>query len=49
MATEKQVEANRQNAQKSTGTKTEEGKAVAKLNAIKHGILSDAVLIMKGA
>ena len=48
MATQEQVEANRRNAQKSTGPKTPEGKAIAKLNAIKHGILSDAVLITKG-
>ena len=48
MATEKQQEANRQNAEKSTGPKTEEGKAIAKLNAIRHGILSEAVLITKG-
>lgn len=48
MTTQKQSEANRQNAQQSTGPKTEEGKAIAKLNAIKHGILSEAVLITKG-
>lgn len=48
MGTEKQSVANQQNAQKSTGPKTEEGKAVAKLNAAKHGILSDAVVITKG-
>ncbi len=48
MATEKQAEANRHNAEQSTGPKTEEGKAIAKLNAIKHGILSEAVLITKG-
>lgn len=48
MTTEKQSAANQQNAQKSTGPKTEEGKAVAKLNAAKHGILSDAVVITKG-
>ena len=48
MTTEKQAEANRQNAQKSTGPKTEEGKAIVRLNAIKHGVLSEAVLITKG-
>ena len=48
MTTEKQAEANRQNAEKSTGPKTEEGKEIAKLNAVKHGILSDAVVIQKG-
>ncbi len=48
MTSQKQIEANHQNAQKSTGPKTEEGKAIAKFNAIKHGILSEAVLITKG-
>ncbi len=48
MTSQKQIEANQQNAQQSTGPKTAEGKAVAKLNAIKHGILSEAVLITKG-
>ena len=48
MTTDKQAEANRRNAEKATGPKTEEGKAIAKLNAIKHGILSEAVLITKG-
>ncbi|PIQ82271.1 MAG: hypothetical protein COV76_04425 [Candidatus Omnitrophica bacterium CG11_big_fil_rev_8_21_14_0_20_64_10] len=48
MATEKQAKANQQNAQKSTGPKTEEGKEIVKLNAVKHGILSDAVVIPKG-
>ncbi len=48
MTSQKQVEANRKNAQKSTGPKTEEGKAVAQLNAIRHGILSEATVITKG-
>ncbi len=48
MTSQKQLEANQRNAQKSTGPKTEEGKEIAKLNAVKHGILSDAVLITKG-
>lgn len=42
---EKQLEANRQNAQKSTGPKTPEGRAVSKMNATKHGILSKEVLV----
>ena len=41
----KQVEANRRNAQKSTGPKTAEGQTVSKMNALKHGILSKEVLI----
>ncbi|MCM8794582.1 MAG: hypothetical protein NC819_02100 [Candidatus Omnitrophica bacterium] len=48
MTSEKQIEANRRNAQESTGPKTAEGKAVAKFNAVRHGILSEAVLITKG-
>ncbi len=48
MTTQKQLEANQKNAQESTGPKTTEGKTVAKLNAVKHGILSEAVLITKG-
>jgi len=35
-----QIEANRRNARKSTGPKTPAGKAVAKRNALKHGMLS---------
>jgi hypothetical protein len=41
----KQLVANRRNAQKSTGPKTANGKAVSKLNALKHGILSREVLV----
>lgn len=40
----KQIEANRKNA-KLGGVKTEEGKAISKLNAMKHGILSKEILI----
>jgi hypothetical protein len=45
MATTKQVTANRRNAQKSTGPKTPAGKAVVRLNAIQHGLLSREVLL----
>lgn len=48
MTTEKQTHANRQNALKSTGPKTPEGKLMAKGNAVKHGILSPAVVIRRG-
>ncbi len=40
MTSAKQTAANRANAKKSTGPKTEGGKAIAKLNAVKHGGLS---------
>jgi len=45
MATEKQIAANRRNAQKSTGPKTEEGRRVTRLNAYKHG-LTGQLLVM---
>ena len=38
MATQNQINANRLNAQKSTGPRTEAGKAVSRLNAIRSGI-----------
>jgi hypothetical protein len=39
------AEINRENAQKSTGPKTDEGKAASSKNAFKHGIYSDEVVI----
>ena len=45
MASTSQINANRENAKKSTGPRTEEGKARVSLNALKHGLLArDAVL-----
>ena len=41
----KQIAANRRNAQKSTGPQTPAGRAVSKMNAVKHGILSKDVLV----
>src|SRR3954452_1380810 len=40
MTSVKQIAANRANARKSTGPRTEAGKEIAKLNAVKHGGLS---------
>ena len=45
MTSDRQARANRENARKSTGPKTPEGKAVARLNAVKHGLLSQEVLL----
>jgi hypothetical protein len=44
-ATQKQIEANRRNAQLGTGPKTPEGKAVASCNAKKHGLASRLVVL----
>lgn len=45
MTTQKQAAANKENAKKSTGPQTPEGKAVVAGNAIKHGILSQRLLL----
>jgi hypothetical protein len=45
MATPVQIEANRRNAQKSTGPKSAEGKARSRLNGTTHGFRSEVVAI----
>ena len=45
MATEAQIKANQENAKKSTGPLTEEGKQRSSINAMKHGIFSTIPLL----
>jgi len=45
MATEKQIAANRRNAAKSTGPKSEAGKEIARMNAAKHGMQAKHVVL----
>ncbi len=45
MASERQIEANRQNAQFSTGPKTPEGKAESNRNAVTHGLTARSGLL----
>jgi hypothetical protein len=45
MATQKQIEANRRNAQHSTGPRTQEGKDRVRLNAVKHGMTAKTVVL----
>jgi hypothetical protein len=45
MATTEQIDANRQNAQHSTGPRTPEGKAASRFNALKSGIDAQAQII----
>ena len=48
MTTQKQIEANRQNALLSRGAVTEEGKSIISKNAIKHGIFTQDFIISHG-
>ena len=45
MATPAQIEANRLNAQKSTGPKTTSGKAVVSLNGLRHGLRAETAVL----
>jgi hypothetical protein len=45
MTSPRKAEANRRNALKSTGPKTPEGKDAVRLNALKHGLLSEQILL----
>ena len=45
MSTKAQIKANQQNAQKSTGPKTDEGKAAVSQNAVRHGLFAAEAVI----
>ena len=45
MATERQIQANRRNAAKSTGPRSVEGKAVSRMNALQSGIHAESNII----
>src|SRR4030095_6384217 len=47
MASDKQIKANRLNAKRSTGPRTEIGKRTARTNAIRHG-LTATILVIPG-
>ncbi|WP_019198190.1 hypothetical protein [Afipia birgiae] len=44
MASEKQIAANRKNATKSTGPRTQKGKARSKMNALRHGLAASNLI-----
>jgi len=48
MATNKQIEANKNNARLSTGARTAEGKAIISKNSVKHGIFTKDLIISGG-
>src|ERR1700680_2010368 len=45
MATPRQIEANRRNAQKSTGPRSEAGKAAVSMNSLRHGLRARSVVL----
>ncbi|HZS53088.1 MAG TPA: hypothetical protein VFA65_01690 [Bryobacteraceae bacterium] len=47
MATENQIQANRENAQHSTGPSSEAGKAASSKNAVRHGLAGHAFVLLE--
>ena len=45
MSTQRQINANRENARHSTGPKTPDGKARASLNSLRHGLLARQIVL----
>jgi len=45
MTTDRQIEANRLNAQHSTGPSTPEGRAAVRLNGLKHGLCAESIVV----
>jgi hypothetical protein len=48
MTSYRQIEANRRNALKSTGPKTEAGKQTSRCNAVRHGLTAETVITAGG-
>src|SRR5712672_306869 len=46
MASDQQIAANRENAQKSTGPKTPEGRSAVRFYSLKHGLSAETVVVM---
>src|SRR5690349_21003780 len=45
VASDRQIQANRRNAQRSKGPQTKEGKAKSSRNALKHGLTAERMLL----
>ena len=45
MSSEKKIEANRRNGRKSAGPKSDEGKSRSRLNALKHGMRANLLVL----